>query len=245
MSDAFRPFPRDRGGRPAGWTATSDRPVVLRVQEVYDPLQVGERGELHGDLALLLPQVDLHACFETIRESGGDRSAVTGGTQVLSDWIRVRITAAPGTTFLDRMIKLVEGAERQKTPNEIALNVLLAGLTLIFLIAAPEGGGSEHMKILAALARRLIRQDFKDRLHAASDPAEVTVESLDDGDAIFIEIAHEVIDEKKRWRDAKKDVPHLLCDHIKLRRRELKLLPDGLIHRFVVWVGNRLFQNGW
>ncbi len=60
-----------------------------------------------------------------IRESGGDRSAVTGGTQVLSDWIKVRITAAPGSTFLDRMIKLVEGAERQKTPNEIALNILL------------------------------------------------------------------------------------------------------------------------
>ena len=60
-----------------------------------------------------------------IRESGGDRSAVTGGTQVLSDWIRVRITAAPGSTFLDRMIRLVEGAERQKTPNEIALNILL------------------------------------------------------------------------------------------------------------------------
>ena len=62
-----------------------------------------------------------------IRESGGDRSAVTGGTQVLSDWIQVRITAAPGSTFLDRMIALVEGAERQKTPNEIALNILLAG----------------------------------------------------------------------------------------------------------------------
>ena len=62
-----------------------------------------------------------------IRESGGDRSAVTGGTQVLSDWIRVRITAAQGSTFIDRMIKLVEGAERQKTPNEIALNILLGG----------------------------------------------------------------------------------------------------------------------
>src|SRR5262245_53331069 len=61
-----------------------------------------------------------------IRESGGDRSAVTGGTQVLSDWIRVRITAAQGSTFIDRMIRLVEGAERQKTPNEIALNILLA-----------------------------------------------------------------------------------------------------------------------
>ena len=70
-----------------------------------------------------------------IRESGGDRSAVTGGTRVLSDWIKVRITAAQGSTFLDRMIALVEGAERQKTPNEIALNILLAGLTIIFVFA--------------------------------------------------------------------------------------------------------------
>jgi potassium-transporting ATPase ATP-binding subunit len=70
-----------------------------------------------------------------IRESGGDRSAVTGGTQVLSDRIRVRITAALGSTFVDRMIKLVEGAERQKTPNEIALNILLIGLTIIFVFA--------------------------------------------------------------------------------------------------------------
>ncbi len=70
-----------------------------------------------------------------IRESGGDRSAVTGGTKVLSDWIKVRITSNPGETFLDRMIALVEGAERQKTPNEIALNILLAGLTIIFLLA--------------------------------------------------------------------------------------------------------------
>ena len=70
-----------------------------------------------------------------IRESGGDRSAVTGGTKVLSDWIRIQVTANPGETFLDRMIALVEGAERQKTPNEIALNILLAGLTIVFLIA--------------------------------------------------------------------------------------------------------------
>jgi K+-transporting ATPase ATPase B chain len=70
-----------------------------------------------------------------IRESGGDRSAVTGGTRVLSDQIVVRITSKPGETFLDRMIALVEGAERQKTPNEIALNILLAGLTLVFLLA--------------------------------------------------------------------------------------------------------------
>ncbi|AZN96265.1 K(+)-transporting ATPase subunit B [Mesorhizobium sp. M9A.F.Ca.ET.002.03.1.2] len=98
-----------------------------------------------------------------IRESGGDRSAVTGGTQVLSDWIKVRITAAPGSTFLDRMIKLVEGAERQKTPNEIALNVLLAGLTIIFVLAvatipsfASYAGGSIPIPVLVALFVALI-----------------------------------------------------------------------------------------
>jgi len=98
-----------------------------------------------------------------IRESGGDRSAVTGGTQVLSDWIRVRITAAPGSTFLDRMIRLVEGAERQKTPNEIALNILLAGLTIIFVFAtvtipsyAAYAGGTISVVILVALFVTLI-----------------------------------------------------------------------------------------
>ena len=98
-----------------------------------------------------------------IRELGGDRSAVTGGTQVLSDWIRVRITAAPGSTFLDRMIKLVEGAERQKTPNEIALNILLAGLTIIFVFAtvtipsyATYAGGAVSVVILVALFVTLI-----------------------------------------------------------------------------------------
>ena len=70
-----------------------------------------------------------------IRESGGDRSAVTGGTVVISDWIKVRVTAAPGSSFLDKMIALVEGAQRQKTPNELALSILLSGMTLIFLIA--------------------------------------------------------------------------------------------------------------
>ena len=70
-----------------------------------------------------------------IRESGGDRSAVTGGTKVISDWILIRITAEPGNTFIDRMIALVEGAKRQKTPNEIALTILLAGLSIIFLLA--------------------------------------------------------------------------------------------------------------
>ncbi|HUP05381.1 MAG TPA: potassium-transporting ATPase subunit KdpB [Bryobacteraceae bacterium] len=70
-----------------------------------------------------------------IRESGGDRSAVTGGTRVLSDWVKIKITSNPGETFLDRMIALVEGAERQKTPNEIALNIVIAGLTIVFLLA--------------------------------------------------------------------------------------------------------------
>src|SRR6516225_5609373 len=98
-----------------------------------------------------------------IRESGGDRSAVTGGTQVLSDWIRVRITAAPGSTFLDRMIKLVEGAERQKTPNEIALNILLIGLTIIFVFATATipsyvyyAGSAISVVILVALFVTLI-----------------------------------------------------------------------------------------
>jgi K+-transporting ATPase ATPase B chain len=98
-----------------------------------------------------------------IRESGGDRSAVTGGTRVLSDEIKVRITSNPGETFLDRMIKLVEGASRQKTPNEIALNILLAGLTIIFLLAvvslqpmAIYSGAPQSVFVLVALLVCLI-----------------------------------------------------------------------------------------
>jgi len=98
-----------------------------------------------------------------IRESGGDRSAVTGGTRVLSDWIVVQISANPGETFLDRMIALVEGAARQKTPNEIALNVLLASLTIIFLLAvvtlepfAIYSGGPVSITTLIALLVCLI-----------------------------------------------------------------------------------------
>jgi K+-transporting ATPase ATPase B chain len=98
-----------------------------------------------------------------IRESGGDRSAVTGGTRVLSDEIKVRITASQGSTFLDRMIQLVEGAARQKTPNEIALNILLAGMTIIFLLAtvtipsfAHYGGGEVSVVVLIALFVTLI-----------------------------------------------------------------------------------------
>jgi potassium-transporting ATPase ATP-binding subunit len=98
-----------------------------------------------------------------IREAGGDRSAVTGGTELVSDWLVIRITASPGATFLDRMIKLVEGAERRKTPNEIALDILLAGMTIIFLIAvvtlvglADYSGTRLSVPVLAALLVTLI-----------------------------------------------------------------------------------------
>ena len=98
-----------------------------------------------------------------IRESGGDRSAVTGGTVVLSDWIRVRVTASPGSSFIDRMIALVEGAERQKTPNELALSILLSGMTLILLITvatlwgiAAYSGTTLTITVLVALLVTLI-----------------------------------------------------------------------------------------
>jgi K+-transporting ATPase ATPase B chain len=98
-----------------------------------------------------------------IRESGGDRSAVTGGTRVLSDWIKVRVTANPGESFLDRMIGLVEGANRQKTPNEIALNILIAGLTIVFMLViislqpfAIYSGAPQSITILVALLVCLI-----------------------------------------------------------------------------------------
>jgi len=100
----------------AGETIPSDGEVIEGIASVNEAAITGESAPV-------------------IRESGGDRSAVTGGTQVLSDWIKVRISAAQGSTFLDRMIRLVEGAERQKTPNEIALNILLIGLTIIFVFA--------------------------------------------------------------------------------------------------------------
>jgi K+-transporting ATPase ATPase B chain len=92
-------------------------------------------GEVIEGIATVDESVITGESAPVIRESGGDRSAVTGGTKVLSDQIKIRITSNPGETFLDKMIALVEGAERQRTPNEIALNILIAGLTLIFLLA--------------------------------------------------------------------------------------------------------------
>ncbi len=128
----------------AGDTIPSDGEVIEGVASVNEAAITGESAPV-------------------IRESGGDRSAVTGGTQVLSDWIKVRITAAQGSTFIDRMIRLVEGAERQKTPNEIALNILLAGLTIIFVFAtvtipsyAAYAGGSISVVVLVALFVTLI-----------------------------------------------------------------------------------------
>jgi len=130
-------------------------------------VEAGDLVPSDGDVIEGLASVDESAITgesaPVIRESGGDRSAVTGGTRVLSDWIKVRITAAQGSTFLDRMIALVEGAERQKTPNEIALNILLAGMTIIFVIAtvtipsfAHYAGGSVPVVILVALFVTLI-----------------------------------------------------------------------------------------
>ena len=102
-------------------------------------VEAGETIPGDGDVIEGIASVDESAITgesaPVIRESGGDRSAVTGGTKVLSDWIKVKITSNPGETFLDRMIALVEGAARQKTPNEIALNIVIAGLTLVFLLA--------------------------------------------------------------------------------------------------------------
>ncbi len=128
----------------AGDTVPSDGDVIEGMASVNEAAITGESAPV-------------------IRESGGDRSAVTGGTQVISDWIKVKISAAQGHTFLDRMIALVEGAHRQKTPNEIALNILLAGMTLIFVFAvatipsyATYAGGSVSILILVALFVTLI-----------------------------------------------------------------------------------------
>src|SRR5579883_2871898 len=131
----------------AGDTIPSDGEVVEGVASVNEAAITGESAPV-------------------IRESGGDRSAVTGGTEVISDWIKVRITAEPGSTFLDRMISLVEGAERQKTPNEIALNILLAGMTIIFVFAvatipsfaAYAGGHLSILVLVAAPARPPLRR---------------------------------------------------------------------------------------
>src|SRR5947209_3819137 len=140
--------------------------TVLRAGDIV-LVEIGDLIPSDGEVIEGIASVDESAITgesaPVIRESGGDRSAVTGGTRVQSDWIKVRITAAQGSTFLDRMIALVEGAERQKTPNEIALNILLAGLTLIFVFAVVTipsfvtyAGGAIPVVILVALFIALI-----------------------------------------------------------------------------------------
>ncbi|MGH3165225.1 MAG: potassium-transporting ATPase subunit KdpB, partial [Trebonia sp.] len=161
--------------RLVNWTAGA-APEALHEEEVPGTqLKLGdfvvvEAGQVipgDGDVVEGVASVDESAITgesaPVIRESGGDRSAVTGGTKVLSDRIVVRITSKPGETFIDRMIALVEGASRQKTPNEIALNVLLASLTLIFVLAvvtlqpmAYYSGAPQTLVILVALIVALI-----------------------------------------------------------------------------------------
>jgi K+-transporting ATPase ATPase B chain len=144
--------------------------VVNAPQLRRDDVVVVSAGEFipgDGEIVAGVASVDESAITgesaPVIREAGGDRSAVTGGTRVLSDQIKVRITSNPGETFIDRMIALVEGAERQKTPNEIALNILLAGLTIIFLLAvvtlqpfAIYSGASQTIFVLVSLLVCLI-----------------------------------------------------------------------------------------
>lgn len=156
------------GGLDKGGSNRHESVVATTLRE--GDIVLVEAGDLvpgDGDVVEGIASIDESAITgesaPVIRESGGDRSAVTGGTRVLSDWIKVRITAAAGHGFLDRMIALVEGAQRQKTPNEIALTILLAGLTLIFILAtatiepyARYAGGSIPVAILVALLVTLI-----------------------------------------------------------------------------------------
>src|SRR5215467_943811 len=161
--------------RLVSWQPGAD-PATLREESVAGTaLQLGdyvvvEAGQVipgDGDVVEGVASVDESAITgesaPVIRESGGDRSAVTGGTTVLSDRIVVKITSKPGETFIDRMIALVEGAKRQKTPNEIALNILLASLTIIFLLAvitlqpmAYYSGAPQSLVTLVALVVALI-----------------------------------------------------------------------------------------
>lgn len=127
---AFRELPDGKSESVAATELRKNDIVLVKAGEV-----IPSDGEVIEGVATVNESAITGESAPVIRESGGDRSAVTGGTTVLSDWLRIRITVDPGQTFLDRMISLVEGAERQKTPNEIALDILLAGLTIVFLLA--------------------------------------------------------------------------------------------------------------
>ena len=148
----------------AQWTsvpAPSLRPGDIVLCEAGD--MVPADGEVIEGIASVNESAITGESAPVIRESGGDRSAVTGGTKVVSDWIKVRVTQEPGKSFLDRMIALVEGAERQKTPNEVALTILLVGMTIIFLLVvatlqpfASYGGADIPVPYLLALLVTLI-----------------------------------------------------------------------------------------
>jgi K+-transporting ATPase ATPase B chain len=147
QAEALRRARQDTPAKRLSGPANTIEAAVARTQVVSstqlrkNDLYVVEAGDLlpaDGEIVVGIASVDESAVTgesaPVVREAGGDRSAVTGGTRLLSDWIIVRVSADPGQGFLDRMINLVEGAKRQKTPNEIALNILLAGFTIIFLI---------------------------------------------------------------------------------------------------------------
>ena len=164
-SDVFAKLLRDPGNpQSRDWEKTSA--LDLRIGDVV-LVETGDvipaDGEVIEGIASVNESAVTGESAPVIRESGGDRSAVTGGTVVLSDWIKVRVSVAPGSSFLDRMIALVEGASRQKTPNELALSVLQSGMTLIFLITvttlwglALSAGTVLSITVLAALLVTLI-----------------------------------------------------------------------------------------
>ncbi|GGO38418.1 potassium-transporting ATPase subunit KdpB [Streptomyces lasiicapitis] len=169
QADTLRKAKTDTVARRLSTDGKSEEQVPGTELKIGD-LVVCEAGDVipgDGDVVEGVASVDESAITgesaPVIRESGGDRSAVTGGTKVLSDRVVIKITTKPGETFIDRMINLVEGAARQKTPNEIALNILLASLTIVFLLAvvtlqpfAVYAGAEQSMIVLAALLVCLI-----------------------------------------------------------------------------------------
>ncbi len=155
-------FPEKPGDRASEIISATDlKPGDIVLVELGD-IVPGD-GEVIEGIASVNESAITGESAPVIRAAGGDRSAVTGGTEVISDWLRVRITTKPGESFVDRMIALIEGAKRQKTPNEIALSILLSGLTLVFLIAvvtlygiAAYSGTIVSIAVLAALLVTLI-----------------------------------------------------------------------------------------
>jgi K+-transporting ATPase ATPase B chain len=168
QADALRRMRTETNAkRIAGGAAVDIVPAAALKQGDVVLVETGDYIPSDGEVVEGIASVDESAITgesaPVIRESGGDRSAVTGGTRVTSDWLKVRITAAQGATFLDRMIALVEGAVRQKTPNEIALNILLVGMTIIFVFVtvtipsfASYAGGAVSVVVLIALFVTLI-----------------------------------------------------------------------------------------